>query len=208
MRRYPILVGLACIAASAVLATSCSAPTTATTVVGPDAHTAHAGPTGASNGLPPGVDHAHDAFQPGYLGGRTVVYRPGVPAPDAVAVALYQVIYPDRWTELTARPQCDYCDHGENGEDGGDFHDHVLAPPDHAANAAGKVTWHVQDVLPSYTGDPAHDAGLSSAYAGMLPAQSVADVRRLLDARLPDGSPIVHVVDNHVEFGGPVMTPY
>ena len=205
MRRH-IVVTLATLAAAAVLSTAAgaaSAVPASPRSAGPQpAVITHAGAAGD------GEDHAHDTFQPGYLGGRTVVYRPGAPVAGAPVKRLFQVRYPDGWAELTARPQCAPCDHFGNGPDAGDYHDHVLSRPNRAANAAGKVTWHVYDVRPAYTGKADHDTAVSAAYSRLLPVQSTAEVRRLLRARLSDGSPLAVLVDTGVQFGGPITSRY
>jgi hypothetical protein len=198
--RRPIFAGL--LIASIGSVPGAMAATTGSTAASPEDHQA------AGHHMPSAVDHGHEPFQPGYLGGHTVVYQPGPPVAEAAVVPLYQVRYPDGWTKLTARPLCNYCDHAQNGEDAADYHDHVLAPPDRRANAAGRVTWHVYDVVPAYTGDPDHDAAVSAAIAGRLPVQSVGQVSRLALRRMPDGSSIVRVVDTGVEFGGPITSRY
>lgn len=45
-------------------------------------------------------------------------------------------------------------------------------------------------------GDPANDDAIGNAYAKYLPAKSEAAVDALLDAKLPDGSPVAIEVDN------------
>lgn len=165
-------------------------------------------PLAPQHGAPSAVDHGHDVFQPGYLEGRVVVYKPGAPVPGAPVSSLYQVRYPDGWEKLTARPLCDYCDHAQNGEDAADYHDHILTPPDRRANAKGTVTWHVFDVVPAYTGDARHDADVSAAIARKLPVQSADEVKQLANKRLPDGTPLVRIVDSGVEFGGPITSRY
>ncbi|MGL5928282.1 MAG: hypothetical protein ACRCY8_05050 [Dermatophilaceae bacterium] len=162
--------------------------------------------TGQPPSEPSAVDHGSERFQPGYLGGRLVVYQPGAPVAKAPVYPLYQVRYPDGWPEWTARPLCNFCDHAQNGRDVADFHDHVLTRPDRRSNAAGAVTWHVYDVVPAYTADQDRDAELGKALAALLPVQSVAEVRRLVDRRMPDGRPLVRVVDTGIEFGGPVTS--
>ncbi|MGL5910465.1 MAG: hypothetical protein ACRCZP_10730, partial [Phycicoccus sp.] len=55
---------------------------------------------------PSAVDHGSERFQPGYLGGRVVVYQPGAPVAGAPVYPLYQVRYPYGWSQRTARPLC------------------------------------------------------------------------------------------------------
>ncbi|MGL5852449.1 MAG: hypothetical protein ACRCZD_16855, partial [Phycicoccus sp.] len=155
---------------------------------------------------PSAVDHGSERFQPGYLGGRVVVYQPGAPVAGAPVYPLYQVRYPYGWSQRTARPLCNYCDHAQNGRDAADFHDHVLTRPDRRSNTAGTVTWHVYDVVPAYTPDTRRNTELNIALAQILPVQSTAEVRRLVDRRMPDGAPLVRVVDTGIEFGGPVTS--
>jgi hypothetical protein len=188
-----------------VAATASAAPAAPAAGSGHPGHSA--GPTPADR--PPAVDHGRETFQPGYLDGRAVVYRPGAPAPDAQILPLYQVRYPDRWWERTARPQCDYCDHAGDGADASDFHDHLLGRrPDPAANAAGRVTWQVSDVVPGYTGEARTDAAVTEAYAAYLPVRSIRELRRLLAARTADGTAVARVVDTGIVFGGPITSRF
>jgi hypothetical protein len=116
---------------------------------------------------------------------------------------LYEVEYPTGWEHVLARPLCDYCDHFGNGEDAFDYHDHVLSRlPSRAANGAGAVYWSVVHVSPAYTGSADHDARVSEAYAALLPATSAHDVKRLLKARLDDGSAIATPWDTGFVFRG------
>lgn len=218
MRRH-VLPGLLALAATTMLVVGMHA-TSPAAIAGPAApagaapappggHGSHpAPPAGGGGSRPPAVDHGADTFQPGYLGGRVVVYRPGAPVAGADVFSLYQIRYPTGWDDLTARPLCNYCDHAGNGKDATDFHDHVLARPDRKANAAGAVTWHVYDVSPAYNGRAGHDRAASRAYARLLPVQSVREVRRLLATKLPDGTPVARVVDTKAEFGGPITSRY
>ncbi len=158
---------------------------------------------------PVGVDFAHEPLQPGYLDGRTVVYRPAAvpqsPAP-ARQLPLYEVEYPTGWRVLTARPQCTYCDHNGDGRNAWDYHDHVLARrPRPDDNRRGEVYWHVFHVRPAYTGDAAHDHDVSVAYAAHLPTRSRREVERLLSRRMADDSPVATTVDTGFFFQGPIV---
>lgn len=154
------------------------------------------------------ADHAHDTFQPAYARQRVVTYQPILveqksPAPRQHP--LYEVEYPKGWEKHLARPLCTYCDHNGNGKDAYDFHDHVLGElPTWAENDSGNVFWRVNHVSPAYTGDARHDALVTQRYAALLPATSAWQVRRLLGARLADGTPVAENLDTKYYFRGPL----
>lgn len=200
-----VAVAVLCLALVATTASAAPGPAPAGAPAG-HGHAVHQAPPAER---PAAVDHGRETFQSGYLGGRTVVYRPGPPKPGARLLPLFQIRYPDRWWQLTARPQCNYCDHAGNGRDSTDFHDHLLGRrPDRAANAAGAVNWQVSDIVPAYTGDAEKDAAVTEAYAAHLPVRSARELRRLLAARTAGGTRLARVVGTGIVFGGPITSRF
>jgi len=127
-------------------------------------------------------------------------------APLQAQADLYLVVYPFGWEALgIAPPQCNPCDHDGEGIDFFDFHDHVLdSIPADPGHGEFRTLWHVFGVAPAYSfftgGDPANDDAIGNAYAQYLPAKSEAAVDALLDAKLPDGSPVAIEVDTESYF--------
>ncbi len=142
--------------------------------------------------------------QPAYADGRITHYRQGLEraqdAPYSARRPLYQVVYPGDFARRGLRaPQCNPCDHTRNGLDATDRHDHVLSL---TTRRRTTTRWHVFEVAPASTGDPARDAAVLDAYADQLPARSLGDVTRLLASRLPDGSPVARLTDYRFYFLG------
>lgn len=151
---------------------------------------------------PPGYDV-------GYVNGRTVTFNAILVPNRAPAVAqadLYQIVYPIDWAQRgLAPPQCAPCDHGGDGIDLTDFHDHVLdSRPSDPGHGEYSPLWHVYVILPAYSfltgGNPANNNAVAAAYASHLPAKSEAAVDDLLDATLPDGTPIAIEIDTDFYF--------
>lgn len=139
---------------------------------------------------------------PAYFRDRTLTFALSFDeeqdAPLRRQSVFYQVAYPQGWEELGLdAPICNPCDHGGDGVGVTDYHDHVMT-------RVLPANRHVIDVHPVYTGDPAHDAEVSRAYAAQLPATSADAVTYLLGSRLPDGSAIAEAVDTGYYFVGRV----
>jgi hypothetical protein len=157
------------------------------------------------------VSASQPGYEPAYVNGKTVTINaievPNV-APGTAQADFYQVVYPIGWQSLgLAPPQCNPCDHDGNGIDFIDFHDHVLdSMPSDPGHGEFTPLWHVFLVVPAYTfilnqpPNPAHDALVSAAYASHLPTKSEAAVDTLLDATLPDGSPVAVEIDTEFYF--------
>ena len=60
--------------------------------------------------------------------------------------------------------------------------------------------WHVFVVVPAYTGNEAHDALVTGAYAAHIPTKSEDAVEDLLSSKLPDGSPVAIMIDTQLYF--------
>jgi hypothetical protein len=155
------------------------------------------------------VDQGHEMFQPAYLDNRLVQFTNLGAAPKGIPAnkirTIYETEYPTGWQELLARPLCDYCDHFGDGENAWDYHDHILdGLPSQADNDAKTVYWNVIHIHPAYTKDAAKDAQISQAYAALLPAQSVSAVKKLLAAKLSDGSLIATPMDLKYVFTAPL----
>jgi len=149
------------------------------------------------------------AFEGAYADGSLVTI--GITAPTASSnplesqFTLFLVVYPNGFQSLGIGPPiCNPCDHGGNGIDPTDFHDHVLSglPQNHAGGRHDPI-FHLFQVLPAYTGAQAHDASITAAYAGHLPAKSNAAVAALLSARLNDGSPVATISDLNLQLSTP-----
>ena len=148
-------------------------------------------------------------YEQAYFNGKTVTINAiEVPqnAPAQAQADLYLVVYPIGWEALgVAPPQCNPCDHEGDGIDFFDFHDHILdSMPADPGHGEFRTLWHVFGVAPAYSfftgGDPAKDDAIGAAYAQYLPAKSEAAVDALLDATLPDGSPVAIEVDTDSYF--------
>ncbi len=155
------------------------------------------------------VDQAHEMFQPAYLNNRLVQFANLGAAPKGISAkqihTIYETEYPTGWQETLARPLCNYCDHFGDGENAWDYHDHVLdGLPSQADNDAKTVYWNVIHVQPAYTKDASKDAQISKAYAALLPAQSVSAVKKLLAAKLTDGTVIANALDVKYIFIAPL----
>ena len=156
-----------------------------------------------------GVSAQQPEYELAYVNGKTVTMNAiEVPqkAPLQAQADLYLVVYPIGWEALNvAPPQCDPCDHEGDGIDFFDFHDHVLdSIPADPGHGEFRTLWHVFGVAPAYSfftgGDPANDDAVGNAYAQYLPAKSEAEVDALLNATLPDGSPVAIEVDTGSYF--------
>jgi len=156
-----------------------------------------------------GVFAGKPEYEQAYFNGKTVTINAiEVPqnAPAQAQADLYLVVYPIGWEALgVAPPQCNPCDHEGDGIDFFDFHDHILdSMPANPGHGEFRTLWHVFGVAPAYSfftgGDPAKDDAVGAAYAQYLPARSEAAVDALLDARLPDGSPVAIEVDTDSYF--------
>ncbi|HMG33240.1 MAG TPA: hypothetical protein VKM94_04815 [Blastocatellia bacterium] len=151
------------------------------------------------------------AFEGAYADGALVTI--GITAPTVTSkplesqLTLYLVVYPNGFESLgIGTPICDPCDHGGNGIDPTDFHDHVLSGlPQNHAGGKHDPAFHLFQVQPAYTGVEAHDASVTLAYAGHLPATSNAAVAALLSARLNDGSPVATISDTNLQLTAPVI---
>jgi hypothetical protein len=160
--------------------------------------------------------HASLAAAPGYeeayVNGRTVTINAieiQQRAPAQAQADFYEVVYPIGWESLGIQPpQCNPCDHQNDGIDFTDYHDHVLdsAPAD-PGHGEYRAPWHVYLVMPAYNHDPTHDAAVSQAYVGRLPAKSEAEAEALTQLRLADGSPVAVQVDTHFYFLCAVVSP-
>jgi hypothetical protein len=95
-------------------------------------------------------------------------------APQRAQADFYQLVYPIGWQALgLAAPQCNPCDHTGNGIDFTDFHDYVLdSIPSDLGHGEFSPLRHVFLILPDFTGDAAHDAAVSAAYAQALSTTS------------------------------------
>jgi hypothetical protein len=156
-----------------------------------------------------GVSAQQPEYEPAYINGKTVTINAiEVPqnAPLQAQADLYLVVYPIGWEALgVAPPQCNPCDHEGDGIDFFDFHDHILdSIPADPGHGEFRTLWHVFGVAPAYSfftgGDPANDDAVGNAYAKYLPATSEAAVDALLNAKLPDGSPVAIEVDTNSYF--------
>ena len=156
-----------------------------------------------------GVFAGKPEYEQAYFNGKTVTINAiEVPqnAPAQAQADLYLVVYPIGWEALgVSPPQCNPCDHEGDGIDFFDFHDHILdSMPANPGHGEFRTLWHVFGVAPAYSfftgGDPAKDDAVGAAYAQYLPARSEAAVDALLDARLPDGSPVAIEVDTDSYF--------
>lgn len=156
------------------------------------------------------TDMADRNPQPAHADRQIAYYKqtlePAQDAPFSVQRPLYQVVYPADFAKRgLGAPQCDPCDHLRNGVDATDYHDHVLSLRPRQRTS---TRWHVFEVAPATTGDPAHDAAVTDAYAEQIPARSQGDVTRLLATRLPDGSSVAKLTDYRFYFvGTTVKTP-
>lgn len=151
------------------------------------------------------------AYENGYVDGKTVTIgiTPGgvssVPV-DAQA-ELFLVVYPTGFETLgIGTPQCNPCDHFGDGIDPTDFHDHVLGGLARNDDGVNTPIRHLFLVQPAYTGDPAHDASVTAAYAGHLPAKSAAAVMSLVSAKLNDGSPVATISDTNIQVLATVVS--
>ena len=99
-------------------------------------------------------------------------------APQRAQADFYQLVYPIGWQALgLAAPQCNPCDHTGNGIDRTGFHDYVLdSIPSDLGHGEFSPLRHVFLILPDFTGDAAHDAAVSAAYAQALSTTSEAAV--------------------------------
>jgi hypothetical protein len=156
-----------------------------------------------------GVSAQQPEYELAYVNGKTVTMNAiEVPqkAPLQAQADLYLVVYPIGWEALNvASPQCNPCDHEGDGIDFFDFHDHVLdSIPADPGHGEFRTLWHVFGIAPAYSfftgGDPANDDAVGNAYATYLPAKSEAAVDALLNATLPDGSPVAIEVDTGSYF--------
>jgi hypothetical protein len=164
------------------------------------------------NGVATATDNQRNlAFEGAYADGD--LFTIGITPPTTSAkpledqLSLFLVVYPNGFETLgIGDPICNPCDHGGNGIDPTDFHDHVLTgigePPRGGRNAP---VFHLFMVHPAYTGNAAHDASVTAAYAGRLPAKSSAAVAALLAAKLNDGSPVSNIADLNLQLTAPVI---
>jgi hypothetical protein len=152
------------------------------------------------------IDQGHEMLQPAYLNGHLVQFMllgPAKDAPKAKTRTIFEVEYPNNWNETLARPLCDYCDHFGDGENAWDYHDHILeSAPSQADNTSKAVYWSVLHIQPAYSkeGNTAKDAAISKAYAALLPVQSSGAAKKLIDAKLPDGTPLARAIDVKYTF--------
>jgi hypothetical protein len=158
-----------------------------------------------SNGVTQPVVQAQPGYEPAYYDGDTVTINAielSQHAPEQAQADFWEVVYPIGWEDMgLPAPQCNPCDHEGNGIDFTDYHDHVLdSIPSSPGHGEYRGLWHVYLVLPAYTGDTDHDAAVGSAYAAMLPATSEDAVNALLQAELPDGSPVAAPVNTDFYF--------
>jgi len=153
----------------------------------------------------PVASAAKPGYEPAYVNGQTVTINAiEVPnkAPLQAQADFYEVVYPIGWESLgIGSPQCAPCDHEGNGIDFTDFHDHILdSMPSSPGHGEYSPLWHVFLVLPAYNGDATHDAAVTAAYAAHIPTTSEEAVDELLEATLPDGSPVAIEIDTHFYF--------
>jgi len=144
-------------------------------------------------------------YEPAYCDGATVTINAiEVPqhVPSQAQADFYEVVYPIGWESLgLGTPQCSPCDHQGNGIDFTDYHDHILdSIPSSPGHGEYSPLWHVFVVLPAYTGDAAHDALVTAAYAAHIPAKSEEAVKDLVSSKLPDGSPAAAMIDTQFYF--------
>jgi hypothetical protein len=156
-----------------------------------------------------GASAQQPEYELAYVNGKTVTMNAielQQKAPLQAQADLYLVVYPIGWEALNvAPPQCNPCDHDGEGIDFFDFHDHVLdSIPADPGHGEFRTLWHVFGIAPAYSfftgGDPANDDAVGNAYAQYLPAKSEAEVDALLNATLPDGSPVAIEVDTGSYF--------
>jgi hypothetical protein len=152
-------------------------------------------------------------YEPAYVDGQTVTINAiDVPnhAPTQAQADFYEVVYPIGWESLgLAAPQCNPCDHEGNGIDFTDFHDHVLDSAPSIGKAGDfRPLWHVNLVIPAYSGNATADAAVSAAYATHLPAKSESAVDDLLAARDADGHPIAVKIDTQFYFLCAIVSPH
>jgi hypothetical protein len=165
------------------------------------------------NGVATAADpHPQLASEGAYADGALVTISITPPTASSKALnsqlTLFLVVYPNGFETLgIGTPICNPCDHGGDGIDPTDFHDHVLSglPRNRAGGRPDPPVFHLFQVRPAYTGDEAHDASVTAAYAGRLPAKSSAAVAALLAARLNDGSPLAILADLNLQLTAPVI---
>lgn len=124
--------------------------------------------------------------------------------PVSEQAPLFQVVYPREWAASgVPAPLCNPCNHGHKAQvDYTDYHDHVISAI--PGMPSYRPWWHVYFILPAYTADAGRDAEIARTYAAHLPVTSEMSVRRLLDARLPNGLPIAMEQDTQFAFFAPV----
>ena len=163
-----------------------------------------------------GVSAQKPEYEQAYVNNKTVTINAielSQHAPLQAQADLYLVVYPIGWETLgVAPPQCNPCDHEGDGIDFFDFHDHILdSMPADPGHGEFRTLWHVFGVAPAYSfftgGDPAKDDAIGAAYAQYLPVKSEAAVDALLEAKLPDGSPVAIEVDTGSYFLCAVVNP-
>ena len=163
-----------------------------------------------------GASAKQPEYEKAYVNNKTVTINAievSQNAPLQAQADLYLVVYPIGWEGLgVAPPQCNPCDHEGDGIDFFDFHDHVLdSMPADPGHGEFRTLWHVFGVAPAYSfftgANPANDDAIGAAYAQYLPAKSEAAVDALLDAKLPDGSPVAIEVDTESYFLCAVVNP-
>jgi hypothetical protein len=153
------------------------------------------------------------SYESAYFDGATVTIN-AIQVPQHVPLQaqadFYEVVYPIGWESLgIGTPQCAPCDHEGNGIDFTDYHDHILdSIPSSPGHGEYSPLWHVFVVLPAYTGDAAHDALVTAAYAAHIPAKSDEAVDALVSSTLPDGSPVAIEIDTHFYFICAVVSPH
>ncbi len=164
-----------------------------------------------------GVSAQRPDYEPAYINGNTVTIN-AIEVPQAAPLQaqadLYLVVYPIGWEALgVAPPQCNPCDHEGDGIDFFDFHDHILdSMPADPGHGEFRTLWHVFGIAPAYSffrgGDPANDDAIGRAYAQYLPAKTEGAVDALLEATMPDGSPVAIEVDTGSYFLCSVVNPH
>jgi hypothetical protein len=152
-----------------------------------------------------GTPQGQPGYEPAYYNGNVYTINAiEVPnhAPMQAQADFYEVVYPIGWQSLgVPPPQCNPCDHQGNGIDPTDFHDHVLdSIPGDPGHGNYRALWHVYLIMPNYTGDPAHDAAVSAAYATYLPATSETAIDALLATAGPGGAPLAIKIDTDFYF--------
>jgi len=163
------------------------------------------------SGVATATDHRPElAIEGAYAEGDLITI--GITAPTTSTeplesqFTLFLVVYPNGFESLgIGPPLCNPCDHGGNGIDPTDFHDHTLSglPQNHAGGRHNAPVFHLFQVLPAYTGNQAHDASVTLAYASRLPAKSNAAVAALLSAKLNDGSAVATLSDLNLQLTAP-----